>query len=106
RIGPELKACSLGPICLPTFEMEHRSRAGRGPQGLAFPAGVWIIDAPIDVLREKSAGIRNAESDELSVNQREDRVAQITHRDWDVAAEAECIESVDPGVVARFGTSV
>ena len=86
--------------------MEHSPCAGSGPQRLAFPAGVRIINAAIDVLREKSAWIRDTEGNELSVNQGINGIAQITHRDRNISTEAKCVESIDPGVVARLGASV
>src|SRR5262245_35506457 len=86
--------------------MEHCPGAGGGSQRLAFPSGVRIINVASDSLREKSAGIRNTERDELSVNQRVDGIAQITHRDGNVSPKTKSVEPIDPGVVARLGASL
>src|SRR5438093_10411248 len=86
--------------------MKHCPGAGCGPKRPAFPAGVRIIDAAIDVFREKSARVWNTEGNELSVNQRVDGVAQITHRDRNISPKTKCVEPIDPGVVARLGASI
>ena len=67
-----------------------------------LPTGVWIIDAPIDVLGEHAHWIRDAQSDELAVHQRIDRIVEVAHGNRYVAAEPECIEPVDPDVVTSF----
>ena len=52
RVGTKLDLDRLRPRPLAAFIVEERPRAGCRPQCLALPIGVWIIDAPIDVLGE------------------------------------------------------
>ena len=105
RVGPKLEACRLRPVRLTALEMEHRPRSGGGPQRLAFPTGVRIIDAAIHIFGEEAAGVWDTEGDELAVDQRVNGIAQITHRNRHIAPETECVEPIDPGVVARLAAS-
>src|SRR5258706_2796202 len=85
--------------------MEHGPLAIGGPQALALPAGIGIIDAAIDVFREEAHRIGHGDADELAVDQREDPAVEIAHGDGHVFAKAEGVELVDPGVIARLGTA-
>src|SRR5262249_36096739 len=101
----KLEMCGLRPVFLSAFEVKHGSCAGSGPQPFAFPAGVRNVDAPVDILREEAARIRNSEGDNRSVHERKNSVVEIAHGYGHVLAEPKCVESVNPGVVARLGAS-
>src|SRR5258707_4484199 len=105
RIGAKLEAYGARTILLAAFEMEHGALAIGGPQALAVPAGIGIIDAAIDVYREEAHRIGHGDADELAVDQREDPAVEIAHGDGHVFAKAEGVELVDPGVIARLGTA-
>src|SRR2546427_13307170 len=74
RVGPKLEACRLRPVRLTALEMEHRPRSGGGPQRLAFPTGVRIIDAAIHIFGEEAAGVWDTEGDDLAIDQRGNRI--------------------------------
>ena len=105
RVGPKLEACRLRPVSLTALEMEHCPRSRGGPQRLAFPAGVRIVDAAIHIFWEEAAGVWDTEGNELAIDQGVNGIAQITHRNRHIAPETECVEPIDPGVVARLAAS-
>src|ERR1700754_1968207 len=69
RSGPHLDLDRLRVRLLASFVVEEGAGAGGGPQSLAFPAGVRIVDASIDVLGEHAHGVGDAQVDELAVDQ-------------------------------------
>src|SRR5205807_1186006 len=79
--------------------MEVGARARGGPERAAFPAGLGVVDAPVDVLREEAERIRYADVDDLAVDHRHQRLAAIRFRDGHVRAEPEGVVPVDPQVV-------
>src|SRR5258708_24038968 len=105
RIGAKLEAYGARAILLAAFEMEHGALAIGGPQALALPAAIGIIDPAIDVFGEEAHRIGHRDGDELAIDQRENPAVEIAHGDGHVLAEAENVELVDPGVIARFGAA-
>src|SRR5437899_12221092 len=85
--------------------MEIGSAAIGGPQFLTFPPGIGIVDAPIHILGEKPHGIRDGEIDELAGHQSQYRAIEVTHHYRHVTAQAERVESINPGVVGRLGAA-
>src|SRR5258705_2650256 len=85
--------------------MEHGPLTIGGPQALALPAAIGIIDPAVDVFREEAHRVGHCDADELAVDQRENPAVEIAHGDGHVLAEAESVELVDPGVIARLGTA-
>src|SRR5437879_465672 len=105
RVRPQLDLHRLVAHLLAALVVEQRAGARGGPQGAAFPAGLRVVDAAVDVLREQARGIGQPEREELAVGERVDRVAQVAHRDRHVPAEAQDAEPVHPDVVARLGAA-
>ena len=71
-------------------------RAQRRPQPLAFPAGVWIVDATIHVLAEETQRIWDMEVHKLAVYQSQKLLAAIRFRNRHVRAESQCVVSIHP----------
>src|SRR5437867_13330139 len=85
--------------------MEPCPRSRGGPQRLAFPTGVRIVAAAIDIFGEEVAGVWDTEGNELAIDQGVNGIAQITHRNRHIARETECVEPIDPGVAARLAAA-
>src|SRR6185503_4116232 len=100
RIGPQLQLDGLRPVLLAAFEVEVGPRPRRGPERAPFPARALVVDAAVDVLRELARRPRQAQGDELAVDERQDRVRAVAHRDRHVLAEPEHVEVVHPHAVA------
>src|SRR6202035_2513731 len=80
-----------------------RAVAVRAPQPAAFPAGVRIVDTPIEALGVEAERIGDPDRDHLAVLQRHEAVSEIGGRHWYVLAKPERVVLVDPGVIARLG---
>ena len=82
--------------------MEGCAGGDGGPEALALPALVRVVDAPVEPLGVVAERIRHAQHDELAIDQRQQSFVQIAGGDGHVLAQAEGVELVDPGVVARL----
>src|SRR5882762_7083358 len=105
RVRAQLDLHRLVAHLLAALVVEQRAGTRGGPEGAALPAGFRIVDAAVDILREKARGIGQPEREEPAVGERVDRVAQVAHRDQHVPAEAQDAEPVHPDVVARLGAA-
>src|SRR5689334_9527910 len=65
RVGPQLHLHGPGAVRGATLQVEHGAGAVGGPQALALPARVRIVDPAVDVLREEAHRIRHGERDQL-----------------------------------------
>src|SRR5260221_7259811 len=86
RIGPQLQLVHLRPVLFAAFVMEVGARARSGPERAALPAGLRVVDAPVDVLGEEAERIRHAEVDDLAVDYRHQRLAAVGLRDRHVTS--------------------
>src|SRR5213593_3291035 len=103
RIGAKLELHDLARRPLAAFDVERRPGAVGRPQPLALPASIRIVDAPIHPLGVEAHRIRDAQVHELPVDEGEQRLFGVAGGDRHVLAEAERVELIDPGVVARLG---
>src|SRR6185503_2491088 len=69
RIGPQLQLDRLRPVLLAAFEVEVGPRPGRSPERTPFPSRALVVDAPVDVLRELARRPRQAQREELAVDE-------------------------------------
>jgi hypothetical protein len=103
RIGTQLKINDLARRSLPALGMERRSSAIGRPEPTFLPPTVRIIDAAVHALGVKAHRVGDAQNDELSVDQCQKGIVSVTSGDRDIGAEAESVELINPGVVARLG---
>src|SRR6202023_3446866 len=103
RIGPKLDVHGTRPCALAAFFEPRRAVAVRAPQPAAFPAGVRIVDTPIEALGVEAERIGNPDCDHLAVLQRHEAVTEIGGGHRYVLAKSERVVLVDPGVIARLG---
>src|SRR5882724_3945390 len=104
-IGTELKLDDLARRPLAAFDVEGCSGGVGGPEPLAFPAGIRVVDAAVHPLGVEAHGVGDAKDDELSVHEGEEPLIGVPGADRHVPAQAEGVELIDPGVVARLGAA-
>src|SRR3979490_789720 len=102
-IGPELDVHGARPGALAAFLEPRRAVAVRAPQPAAFPAGVRIVDTPIEALGIEAERIGNPDRDHLAILQRHEAVTEIGGGHRYVRAQSGCVVLVDPRVIARLG---
>src|ERR1700732_3064683 len=106
RIRPKLEMHHYGGAALAAlFEPGRPVAAGR-PQSAALPAGIGIIDAPVEPLGVEAHRIRHAQRDHLAVLECDQAVVEIASRHWNIVAKPEGVVLIDPAVVARLGAIV
>src|ERR1700688_4218722 len=103
RIGPELDVHGARHRALAAFLEPGRAVAVGAPQPAAFPAGIRIVDPPIEALGVEAERIGNPDRDHLAVLQRHEAVTEVGGGDRDVLAKSGGVVLVDPGVIARLG---
>src|SRR5262249_43170236 len=106
RIGPHLDVYGARLGALAAFLEPRRAVAVRAPQAAALPAGIRIIDAPVQAFGKEAQRVRNAQHDHLPVLERGEAVIEVGGRDRNVLAKSHRVVVVHPGVVARLGASV
>src|SRR5262249_30353823 len=106
RIRPHLDVHGAGLRSLAAFHQPRRAVAAGAPQTAALPAGVRIVDAPVQALGVEAHGIWDAQRDHLSVLERDEAVVQVRGRDRNVLPQARRVVVIDPTVVARLGAGV
>src|SRR5215471_14932337 len=104
-VGTQLHPVNLGPCRRASLVVEDGARACRGPEFSSFPAGIGIVDAPIDVLAEKTHRIGNMDRYELPIDQCQERLAAIGFRYRDVRAESQRVISIDPHEIRVIGAA-
>src|SRR5437667_10332726 len=72
RVGPELELHDLARRPLAALDVERRARGVGGPQPLALPAGVRIVDAPVHPLGVEAHGVGHAKAAEPAGREGED----------------------------------
>src|SRR5207247_11214151 len=103
--GAELELGEPWRIALAAFHVERRAVARARPDAAALPAGVRVVDAPVEGLGIEAHRIRDDEIDHLAVLERNQRLVLIAGGKRGVFAEAQRVVLVDPGVIARLGRS-
>src|SRR6266567_8036933 len=103
RIGPKLDVHGARHRALAAFLEPGRAVAVRAPQPAAFPAGVRIVDTPIEALGIEAERIGNPDRDHLAILQRHEAVTEIGGGHRYVLAKPERVVLVDPSVIARLG---
>src|SRR6266567_4343857 len=106
RIGPHLDVYGARLTALAAFLQPRRAIAVGAPQPAAFPAGIWIVDAPVQALGKEAERVRDAQHDHLPILERGEAVIEVGRRDRDVLAKPHSVVLVHPGVVARLGAPV
>src|SRR5438552_280459 len=82
--------------------MERRASSVGRPQALALPAGPRIVNTPVETFRVEAEWIRNNDIHPLAILDGEQAAVFIARRDRRVSAQSECVELIDPRIVARF----
>src|SRR4030095_8313305 len=103
RIRPHLEVQYLAHGPFPSFHVKRCARAHRREQASALPTSLRIIDPAIHPLRVETEWIWNAEDYPFPIFQRQKPFRSVTSVDRHVLAQSECIELIDPGVIAGFG---
>src|SRR5262245_24484818 len=106
RVGTHLNVNRDRRHALAAFLEPRRPVALRRPQTSAFPAGLRIVDACIESLGIEAERVGDPQQYHLAVDQGGEAVILIGGRDRHVAAEADRVMLIDPGVVARLGAVV
>src|SRR5262249_30497159 len=106
RIRPHLNVYSARPGALAAFLQPRRAVSVRAPQPAALPAGVRIIDPPVQSLGKKAQRVWDAQRDHLPILERGKTVIEVGGRDRNVLAKSHSIVLVHPGVVARLSGPV
>src|SRR5947209_4912596 len=105
RIRPQLEMRCQRLRSLAALDQPWRAVAIGCPQSTAFPAGIRIVDTPVEALGIEAERIRHADRHHLAVLiQRHEAVHQVGGRHRDVFAQPEGVVLVDPRIVARLGT--
>src|ERR1035437_4520565 len=102
RIGAKLHVHGARHASLAAFLEPRRAVTVRAPQPASLPAGVRIVDTPVDALRVEADRVRDADRDHLAVLQRDEAVIEVGGGHRSVLAEPERVVLVDPGVIARL----
>src|SRR5688500_15461584 len=84
RIRPELEPERLAGGPLPPLHMEGGARADSGPEATPLPAGVRVVDAPVQPLRVEPHRIRDAEDDPLPILENEEPLGLVPGVDREV----------------------
>src|SRR5262245_53026155 len=106
RVRTDLNVYGARARALAAFHQPGRAVAAGAPEPAAFPAGIRIVDAPVEALRIEAHRVRDAHQDHLAVFQRHKTVIEIGGGDRDVLAETERVVLVDPGVITGFDALV
>src|SRR5215831_3960156 len=106
RIGPHLDVYGARLGALAAFLQPRRAVAVRTPQSAALPAGVRVIDAPVQAFGKEAQRVRDAQHDHLPVLECGEAVIEGGRRDRNVLAKPHRVVVVHPGVVARLGAPV
>src|SRR5262249_25952754 len=106
RIRPHLDVYSARLGALAAFLQPRCAVAVRAPQAAALPAGIRVIDAPVQALGKEAQRVGYAQHDHLPVLERSEAVIKVGRRDRNVLAKPHRVMLVYPGVVARLGTPV
>jgi hypothetical protein len=81
RIRPHLDVYGARLGALAAFLQPRRAVPVRTPQPAALPAGVRIIDPPVQALRKEAQRIRDTQHDHLAVFERGEAVIEVGRRD-------------------------
>src|SRR5947208_640939 len=103
RIRPDLNMHGARLAALSRLHQPWRAIAVGAPQPAAFPAGIRIVDAPVQALGVKADRVGDAQRDHLAVLEGDKAVLEVGGGHRNVLAETGRVVLVDPGVVARFG---
>src|SRR5215469_5953071 len=106
RIGANLNVHCERARALAKLVEPGRAVAAGTPQAPAFPAGIRIVDAPVQTLGVETHGIWDAQHHHLPVLEADEPVLEVGGGDRNVLAEPQRIVLVDPSVVARLGAGV
>src|SRR5262245_8847657 len=106
RIGPHLNVYSARLGAFTAFLQPRRAVPVRGPQPAALPAGVRIIDPPVQAFGKKAQRVWDAQHDHLPVLERGETIIEVGSRDRNVLAKSHSIVLVHPSVVTRLRASV
>src|SRR5262245_17690335 len=92
-IRTNLELHQLAGVPFSTFSVEWRSSRVGGPDGFTLPTAIGVVNAAIHAFCIKAHRIRNAERQELAINESQQTFRLITRRQRNVFSEAEQIES-------------
>ena len=85
--------------------MSGRSPGVGRPRAPALPARFRIVDAPVQTFGGEAHRVRDTKGDELAVHEDLQRIGSISGGERDVAAQAEGVVLIHPGVVAGQGAA-
>src|SRR5437899_8805131 len=79
--------------------MLRRAVARARPQRARFPAGIGVVNAAFEPLREKTHRIGHTQLDDLAADQRVQRIRLVAGLDRHIGAEPEYVVLVDPHII-------
>src|SRR6266568_2021493 len=106
RIGPQLDMHGARLAALAALHQPGGAIAVGAPQPAAFPAGIAVVDAPVEALGIEAHRVRDAQHDHLPVLERHEAVVEVGGGHGNVLAEPQRVVLVDPGVIARLGAVI
>src|SRR5665213_121802 len=108
RIGTQLEFHGFAGCALAAFDVPRGARGVCGPETLALPSGVRIVDTAIHALGKKAHGVGNAHHEELSGLgvQSFQGVRTVGGGDGDILTHSKRIKLVNPVVVVGIHASV
>src|SRR5262245_47559182 len=106
RIGPQLDMHGARLAALAALHQPRRAIAVGAPQPAALPAGVGVVDAPVEAFGIKAHRVGDAQRDHLPVLERDEAVVEVGGGHGNVLAEPQRVVLVDPGVIARLGAVI
>src|SRR4029077_6808479 len=86
----------------PSLEGKFAPRAWSPPQPPSLPPRAFVVDPAVDVLRKEPRRIRQPQHHEIAVDERQDRVRAVAHRDRNVFPQSQNSKEVDPDVITRL----
>src|SRR5207247_1127942 len=106
RIRPQLNVHGTRLAALAALHQPRRAIAVGAPQPAAFPAGVGIVDAPVEAFGIEADRIGNAQHHHLPILERDKAVVEVGGGDRNVLAETQRVVLVDPGVITGLGAGL
>ena len=101
RVRPNLEVDHFGHGSLSSLAMEWRARTPRGPDTLALPPRLRIVNSTVHSFCEEAQRIRDPHYYEFSGHQRNQRIGRIAGNNGCVPAQPERIELVHPIIIVR-----
>ncbi len=96
RVRSKLEVNHLGHGPFSGLAVEWCARAPGGPDALALPAFLGIVDAAVHAFGEEAQRVGHAHDYELAVHQGDQRIRRIAGNDGRVLAQPQRVELIHP----------